>query len=81
MLHSLNKGKHTGQTKHDSQNILGCVRLSDLVKINVLINPKAVVKGISNIFVHNSSVFKHDRVKDTNWVSDHTYFCQDYKTQ
>ena len=32
MLHSLNKGKHAGQTKHDFQNILDCVRLSDLVK-------------------------------------------------
>ena len=32
VLHSLRKEKHTGQTKHDSQNILGCVRLSDLVK-------------------------------------------------
>ena len=32
MVHSLSKGKHTGNTKHDSQNILGCVRLSDLVK-------------------------------------------------
>ena len=32
MLHSLSKRKHTGQTKHDFQNILGCVRLSDLVK-------------------------------------------------
>ena len=32
MLHSLSKGKHTGQTKHYFQNVLGCVRLSDLVK-------------------------------------------------
>ena len=32
MSHSLSKGKHTGQMKHDSQNILGCVPLSDLVK-------------------------------------------------
>ena len=32
MLHSLSKGKHAGQTKHDFQNILDCVRLSDLVK-------------------------------------------------
>ena len=32
MLHSLGKEKHTGQTKHDSQNIFGCVRLSDLIK-------------------------------------------------
>ena len=32
MLHSLNKGKHTSQTKHEFQNILGCVCLSDLVK-------------------------------------------------
>ena len=32
ILHSLSKGKHTGQTKHDFQNVLGCVRLSDLVK-------------------------------------------------
>ena len=31
-LHFLSKGKHTGQTKRDFQNILGCVRLSDLVK-------------------------------------------------
>ena len=31
-LHSLSKGKHTSQTKHDFQNILGRVRLSDLVK-------------------------------------------------
>ena len=35
MCHSLNKGKHTGQTKHDSQNIFGCVRLSDLVKTHM----------------------------------------------
>ena len=32
MSHSLSKGKHTGQMKHDFQNILGCVPLSDLVK-------------------------------------------------
>ena len=32
MLHSLSKGKHTGQMKHNFQNILGCVHLSDLVK-------------------------------------------------
>ena len=32
MSHSLSKGKHTGQMTHDSQNILGCVPLSDLVK-------------------------------------------------
>ena len=31
-LHSLSKGKHTGQRKPNFQNILGCVRLSDLVK-------------------------------------------------
>ena len=32
MLNSLSKGKHAGQAKRDFQNILGCVRLSDLVK-------------------------------------------------
>ena len=32
MLHSLNKGKHKGQMKHDSQNISGCVCLFDSVK-------------------------------------------------
>ena len=32
ILHSLSKGKHTGQAKHDFQNILGCVCLSDLAK-------------------------------------------------
>ena len=35
-LHSLSKGRHTGQTKHDFQNILGCVRLSDIVKTLIL---------------------------------------------
>ena len=28
--------KHTGQTKHNSENILGCVRLSDLVKTVIM---------------------------------------------
>ena len=32
MLHSLSKRKQTGHTKHYSQNILGCVCLTDLVK-------------------------------------------------
>ena len=32
----LKQMKHTGQTKHDSQNILGCVRLSDLVKTMIM---------------------------------------------
>ena len=31
-LHSLSKGRHIAQPKHDFQNILGCVRLSDLAK-------------------------------------------------
>ena len=31
-LHSLSKGRHTAQPKYDFQNILGCARLSDLVK-------------------------------------------------
>ena len=38
MLHSLSRGKHTGQTKHDFQNILGCVRLSDLAKTSSLVH-------------------------------------------
>ena len=37
MLHSLSKSKHAGQTKHDFQNILGCVRLSDLAKTGPLL--------------------------------------------
>ena len=35
MLHSLRKGKNTSQTKHNFQNILARVRLSDLVRITV----------------------------------------------
>ena len=37
MLHSLSKSKHAGQTKHDFQNILGRVRLSDLAKTGPLL--------------------------------------------
>ena len=32
ILHSLSKGRNTAQTEHYFQNILGCVRLSYLVK-------------------------------------------------
>ena len=54
ILHSLSKGKHTGQTKHNFQNILGCVRLFDLVKTMVKkeINSYALLNTMMMLLDH-----------------------------
>ena len=60
MLHSLSKGKHTGQTKHDFQNILGSVRLSDLAKTSI-----RQMFERNNTVQEESCIFRACRVKVT----------------
>ena len=51
----LKQRKHTGQMKHDSQNILGCVRLSDLAK--TLSNKLDLRIGEKIITLSNLSIY------------------------